>query len=254
MRSQTYCFDRDVLYWEVLVQHPVIEAYFEFYNPSNKPIIVIPDGASDFLFLYGQKNPAVYLGGTALKGRNRIIPIEGKAFGVRIRPGIVFNCFRESLNKIVDSAICLNDKEPFINLLEKMSHTKEFSERIHLFNHMLPIGDNVHFHPITKFLLSRLNETDVDTVLDDLIAETGYSHVHVNRIFKAETGLSLKFFIDTLRMQKAIYLMRHQKINNLQLFSTEMGFYDQAHFSKTFKYYTCYSPKKFYKTFKLSLI
>jgi len=134
-----------------------------------------------------------------------------------------------------------------------MSHTKEFCERIHLFNHMMPIGDNVHFHPITKFLLSRLDEAGGAAVLDDLITETGYSHVHVNRIFKAETGLSLKFFIDTLRMQKAIYLMRHKKINNLQLFSTEMGFYDQAHFSKTFKYYTCYSPKKFYKTFKFSL-
>jgi len=251
VRSQTYCFDKDVLYREVSVQHPIIEAYFEFYNPDHKPIIVIPDGASDFLFLYMQDQPAVYLGGTALKGRNRIIPIDGKAFGVRVRPGIVFDCFRNRLCDIVDSAICLNNVAPFGNLLKQMSCTKTFYERVHLFNDALPIWADVRLHPITKFILSNVNNEACNAVLDEFIAETGYSHVHVNRVFKAETGLSLKFFVDTLRMQKAIYLMRHQSIGNMQVFSAEMGFYDQPHFSKTFKYYTCYSPKKFYKNFKL---
>jgi AraC-like DNA-binding protein len=253
MRVQTYCFDRDVLYREVSVQHPVIEAYFEFYNPDNKSIIVIPDGASDFLFIYNDHESSVYLGGTALKGRTRLVPINGRAFGVRIRPGIVFDCFRHSLTGFVDSALCLNDVAPFGELAKRMPLTGDFAERIRLFNEVLPLWAKVRLHPITKFLLSSLRQDSRELSLDRLIARTGYSHVHVNRVFKAETGLSLKFFLDTLRMQRAIYCLRHEEAPNLQALAEELGFYDQAHFSKKFKYYTCYSPKKFYEKFKLSL-
>ena len=251
---QTYCFDQSVLYREIPVRDNVaIDAYFEFYNPKNKPIIVIPDGALDLLFLWNQPHPEVYLGGTALKGRYRLIPIQGKAFGVRMKPGIVLDCFRDSLAEIVDSAICLNEVRPFDIMLEKMVHCNSIGNQIKIFQTLFPTWAKIGLHPITTFLLDRLDHfSDTDT-LDTIIAETGYSHVHVNRVFKMETGYSLKFFLDTLRIQKAIYCLRYKRIRNMQQFSTSMGFYDQAHFSKSFKLYTCYTPKNFYKIFGSSI-
>lgn len=253
MLTKTYCFDKAVLYREVTVKdNPVLAAFFEFYNPEKKPIIVIPDGALDLLFLYKQRKPAVYLGGTALKGRKRLVPIEGRAFGVRMRPGVVLDCFRSALKQLVDSAICLNDVAPFTLMLEKIAATEDFGTQINIFNAMFPTWDDLQLHPITKFLLQRLERFQEEDSLEKIIKETGYSHVHVTRVFKQQTGLSLKFFLDTLRMQKAIYLLEHGKVASLEECSLDLGFYDQAHFTKSFKQYTCYSPKQFYNAFCLT--
>lgn len=247
MQSQTYCFDRSVTYREIPVQHPVIEAYFELYNPKDTPIIVIPDGALDIVFLCNRENPAVYAGGTALRGRYRTVPITGHAFGVRMKPGIIVNCFRDRLSEIVDSSMCLTYCKPFDRLLEKILLASDFAAQAALFHRMFRSWASVSLHPITASLLAQLEHGRRGEPLSELIDGTAYSHVHVNRVFKQETGMSLKFFVETLRIQQAIYLMRHRQIHNMQTFSTMLGFYDQAHFTKSFKYYTCYSPKKFYK-------
>ena len=253
MHSQTYCFDRAVAYEEIPAQHRFIEAYFQFHNPCGHAIRVIPDGALDLTFLYGHGQPAVYVGGTALHGHERSVPIDDRAFGVRLRPGIVLDCFRGSMGDMLDASLCLNDEPLFKALLEKIIAQPGLHRKAALFQEAFTPWATARLHPLTQQLLQRLDHPGRRSVLEDLVQETGYSHTHANRVFKSETGLSLKFYFDTRRIQRAIYLMERQPIRHFQDFAADLGFYDQPHFTKVFKNYTGYTPKKFYKMFNITL-
>jgi AraC-like DNA-binding protein len=252
MQLQTYCFKKEVLYKEISVQHPIVDSYFEFDNSANEPIIVIPDGTSDIIFLYDQSRPEIYLGGTALRGRQRIFPIDGCAFGVRLQPGVFPDPLRDSLRNAVDSALLVTRQYPFEVMLEQMMAAKNFSARIRIFQNIFFPWIRSHVHPLTKFLITELQQKDKMEKIENIISETGYSHVHVNRVFKRDMGFSVKFYIDTLRIQQAIYHMKKDNIRNMQNFSEQLGFYDQSHFTKSFKAYTGYTPNQFYEVFKNS--
>lgn len=246
MNSKTYICDDTVRYEEMPSTYPFIEAYFKITNPNHGNIIVVPDGMTEVQFFYGpqQKNSQVLLAGTTLIGKKRIFPVLDTVFGVRFQPGVIPELFHNNVLDVVNSAIIISDIEPFHQILEQIQQSNDFIEQIQCFERFF-VTNIAKCNPITEFLLSQVNTGHSLESVDRLIAETGYSHVHVNRVFKADMGFSLKFYLDTLRMQHVIHCLSERRIQDLQRFSEHMGFYDQSHFTKCFKKYTTYTPKKF---------
>lgn len=74
------------------------------------------------------------------------------------------------------------------------------------------------------------------------------SEVHLRRIFKKETGMSPKLYIDNVKIKKASeLLLKNFSVKNV---SDILGYSDQFHFSRRFKDVTGSSPRDFIQQFK----
>lgn len=81
--------------------------------------------------------------------------------------------------------------------------------------------------------------------LDEIIAQSQYSHKHFISLFKKYVGLSPKAFQRVLRFAQVIPLIHEkQRINWAQL-SADCGYYDQAHFIKDFQNFSGFNPQDF---------
>ena len=79
--------------------------------------------------------------------------------------------------------------------------------------------------------------------LEDLASLTNLSTFHVIRVFKRDVGLSPHEYQTNLRLTRAKGLLaRGEKIMDVAL---DVGYSDQAHFTRTFKRYTKTTPGRF---------
>jgi AraC-like DNA-binding protein len=245
MYTQTYYFSKDVYYKEILSHCPPIESYFEINNVNKKTIITIPDCCSEIHFFYNDPNPAVYIAGTSLIGRKLKIPITGKCFGVRFKPILIPNRFKKSLDEIIDSNYEITSCHPFDSILNTLRHSHSFEERIQIFNQQFQ-NDTCTTHPLVNYIISEIQEKGLRANINEIIKHSCYSHRQVSRIFKNNTGLSIKFFNNVLRIQTAIYLLKTDKTQNMTELADNLGFYDQSHFNHNFKQFTCRTPGSFF--------
>lgn len=80
--------------------------------------------------------------------------------------------------------------------------------------------------------------------LEELASSAKLSVGYFVREFKKRTGYSPMHYVNVLKIDKA-KTMIEQSARPISDIMEELGFYDSAHFSKLFKSYTGYSPKKF---------
>lgn len=101
-----------------------------------------------------------------------------------------------------------------------------------------------------RTITDRINDMPDDQHLVDLLAaEVNIHPVYLLRKFKEKTGLRLSEYITRVRLEKAAnYIVAGRE--NLTGIGYSSGFYDQSHFSRSFKSYFGVSPRGFSKTVK----
>lgn len=136
-------------------------------------------------------------------------------------------------------------------------------------------GDNVQTENITAVIADEIAEIaaecqdiwDVDNMvssrtetLEKMICEN-YGHVslpeladavgctvrHVHRTFAAEVGKGPKEFSRIVRIRETVTRMFEDPNENISNYIEGMGYSDQAHFQREFKWYTGYTPGNFIK-------
>ncbi|MDX1809576.1 MAG: AraC family transcriptional regulator [Sulfurospirillaceae bacterium] len=142
------------------------------------------------------------------------------------------------LDMFFNSIQTKNDMLIESNLIEALSYlvlnyttcTKNFK---HMFDDKKIIKETLNF----------INESIEDNItLDSLAKNSSLSKFHFLRVFKKELGMTPHSFIINERINRANALI--QNGTPISLASTAVGFNDQSHFSKNFKKYFGYSPKK----------
>lgn len=101
-----------------------------------------------------------------------------------------------------------------------------------------------------RTITERINDMPDEQHLVDVLAAAANVHpVYMLRKFKEKTGLRLSEYITRVRLEKAAnsIVAGH---DNLTGISYSSGFYDQSHFSRSFKNYFGVSPRTFSKTIK----
>jgi AraC family transcriptional regulator len=81
----------------------------------------------------------------------------------------------------------------------------------------------------------------------------GCSSNHTIRVFKKEFDKTPHAFIIEQKINKARQMMKRSKNTTLAVIAKEVGFYDQSHFSKSFKKVLGINPstyRKLNKTYK----
>lgn len=92
----------------------------------------------------------------------------------------------------------------------------------------------------------RINYGNCELNFENLCSETGISRSHLSTLFKQETGLSYKEFLNEVRISHAINLLETTEMK-VQEVSDSVGFSNVEHFSRTFKDRTGISPSTFTK-------
>jgi len=89
--------------------------------------------------------------------------------------------------------------------------------------------------PWFRRLLDRLHSrSDQPLRVTDLAHEAGVHPVYLARVFRKRHRGTIGDYVRWLRLARSIELMRHRE-RPLADIALEAGFYDQAHFSRTFR-------------------
>lgn len=88
------------------------------------------------------------------------------------------------------------------------------------------------------------NNYDKEISYDSLGKEFYMNPVYINRVFKKNSGVSLKTFLINYRINMAMELLRTTSISVKEI-AISVGFTDVPHFIKTFKKNTGFSPGKY---------
>ncbi|PHS55878.1 MAG: hypothetical protein COB17_10720, partial [Sulfurimonas sp.] len=98
---------------------------------------------------------------------------------------------------------------------------------------------------IKKYIINNINE---DLTLDDISNVVGYNKEYIVRLFKKEYGLAPHAFLMNEKVNKAKNLLQNSTHINLANIASDIGFYDQSHFSKFFKKSFAIAPSKYKKS------
>ena len=82
--------------------------------------------------------------------------------------------------------------------------------------------------------------------ISQMVDEVGMSRTQLHRKLKELTGFSASRFVQNIRMQQAMKLLKEKKVNVSQI-AYSVGFSSQTHFSTTFRQYYGVSPTEYIK-------
>ena len=108
----------------------------------------------------------------------------------------------------------------------------------------------VHFESSDELLMKRImdivnrNLSNSEFNITQLVGEVGLSRTQLHRKIKELTGFPASKFVQNIRMQQAMKLLRDKRINVSQI-AYSVGFSSQTHFSTTFKQYYGISPTEY---------
>jgi YesN/AraC family two-component response regulator len=80
--------------------------------------------------------------------------------------------------------------------------------------------------------------------LEDVAKSVHFTKTYFSRIFKEEVGITFNRYLNNTRVNASKQLLKEKDIS-LSDVAAMAGFYDQSHFTKTFKDITGISPKQF---------
>ena len=97
--------------------------------------------------------------------------------------------------------------------------------------------------PAVQALCRAIERHLADACPVSTLAETcGYSHNHMNRLFRKVTGLTIGAYRHERRMQRAAYLLRHTE-EPIKSVAANVGLPDMQHFNKTIRRHFGLSPR-----------
>jgi AraC-like DNA-binding protein len=80
--------------------------------------------------------------------------------------------------------------------------------------------------------------------LDQIAQHSGLSKYHFLRLFQRTTGLSPVQYLTKIRMDRAVYLLRHTK-KSVEVIAQEIGYANSSYFCKVFRRVTGITPHQF---------
>lgn len=91
-----------------------------------------------------------------------------------------------------------------------------------------------------KSLITKINNEYSFITFEDAVSYSGYSASHFSKIFKAFTGMTFSEYLNVIRIENAIIMLR----NNITVtsISQKCGFSTIRNFNRVFKKITGYSP------------
>ena len=230
-----------------------IAVYYEFTtnDKAEIPICLIPDGCFDLLFYLDENYPAVYLWTTPFsKKEQNFLQREGFYFGVRFQPEQNLVFFKEHMHDLIEQVIPLQSLLTFDeSIIESLLTAQNLQQRINIFNTFLTTiqQESKRETFIIKHVVDKIYELQGQCSLKMVAESAGFSQQYIRRVFERFIGLSPKQFAQIIQLQQTLQVINFKQDIDLQDIAFHAGYYDQAHFIKTFKKFMHTTPKKYFK-------
>lgn len=127
----------------------------------------------------------------------------------------------------------------------KYSGQQEQTEKVTPVN--FESSDELFMKRLMKIVNENISNSEFN--ITQLVDEVGMSRTQLHRKLKELTGFSASRFLQNIRMQQAMKLLKEKRVNVSQI-AYSVGFSSQTHFSTTFKQYYGVSPTEFIKQFE----
>ena len=105
-------------------------------------------------------------------------------------------------------------------------------------------GNNLLLLQVEQYILDNVNN---QITTEDISKEVNYSEAYISRVFKKKFGLSPHAFLVNQKINAAKNKLLNSKNQDISQLAVEVGFYDQSHFTNTFKRYFSLTPKQYQK-------
>ncbi|AZK48068.1 helix-turn-helix domain-containing protein [Paenibacillus lentus] len=191
-----------------------------------------------------------YICGIESKKSLNILQDKGQIVGILFRPGAFHSYFKASVSTLTDQIVNISDYFSLdINSFEKQLFSlQNQDEKIKFVEQLLQ--QNMPEHDKTVDLLNEVVDkiiynADI-TKVEHLVDQFEISKRTLQRLFQQYIGVSPKWVIRRYRMHEAVELIE-RGVDITQL-AMDLGYFDQAHFSKDFKAAIGKSPKQYAKS------
>lgn len=205
---------------------------------SQKEGVVIPNGKIDLLFCKKNDNRLqIVLMGLETKPKpTPQLDIES-FFAISFNPLATEYIFRQSVAEFVNSGIALSSDFWDFNIADLENFEMFCEKATQKIRSLLPkVIDERKLK-----LFNLIFETDGEINVRELSEKIGWEGRQINRYFKKQLGISLKYYCNILRFQASLF---HIKDGNLY---PQLNFTDQSHFIKEIKKLSGVSPKELFK-------
>ena len=251
--------------YQVLPPHPLLAPYVACYwilrTQSGQPPrreLILPDGYAELIFNFGagyswhdqerqiqQEITTVHLVGE----RDATIWVDlGEAIhqvGVKFKPIGLFMLLKQPLSELSNQIVspdALCDRS-FHTMYEQVIAIPDDTEKIQFLNHFfiqrLLVADSVD--PLIEAAIQHILRHQGNVRIDDLKDSLDIHYKTLERKFKTYVGLSPKTFARIVRF-KQTYKHFHRHARQDPAFFLDLGYYDQNHFIKDFKYFLHTTP------------
>ncbi|HEU5382564.1 MAG TPA: AraC family transcriptional regulator [Ktedonobacteraceae bacterium] len=177
---------------------------------------------------------------------------SGRVFGVRFKPGAVYPLLHAPLAQFTNTSLSIKETlgieesvlEKALLLQEDKAAMIEYMESI--LRKGLPEEDE-HEKVIQQILDHIVTNREISRV-EDLVSQFNLSKRTLQRLFHQYVGVSPKWVIQHYRLHEvARRLTEGERVDWSQL-ALDLGYCDQAHFSRTFKVTVGKAPAEYAKT------
>jgi len=262
------------LQYQVIAPHPLLASYIGCYwilrTPTGQPArreLILPDGYAELILNYGKSYTwhnqsqqderliqTVHLVGE--RDTSILVDLEGglNQVGVKFKPIGLFALLRQPLHELANQMVSPDElsNQAVQELSERVFEAESDVAKIEVLNRFF-----------IKCLLSiklpdSLVEKAVQTILrqqgniriDDLANMFDIHYKTLERKFKTYLGLTPKVFARVIRF-KHTYKQFHTTAAQDPAFFLDLGYYDQNHFIKDFKYFLHTTPSAYLRKQKL---
>lgn len=228
-------------------------------DPQGYKQFLHADGGMGFIFNYGDalsydgevENSNASLDGISTKSTRLVLTENIKAVGIRFKPAGASIFFKAPLHELKDQRINLCDLNSihFANLYEQISEQTNLLAKVAIIEkvlHKTRRQDGVISTRLTN-ALQYMKDSQGRLVLNALSQHLNINQRKLERLFKAQLGMTASEYTKTIRAERARTIL---KTTNRSLTATayELGYYDQAHFIKSFKSVVGLTPGQ-YRTY-----
>ncbi|MDR2920894.1 MAG: hypothetical protein LBV72_16230 [Tannerella sp.] len=215
-----------------------VKCFWEYKN-NNSDIqhTIFPNGHFELFMIFHQQDLVnVFLSGLRSKPFDVEVPKDVVVSAIRFKLLAAEYVFDIEINSLLDTIMPLDLSYWNLKELEYLS----FEDRIlKISYHIYEIISNKEVDPDKLLLLGTVYKPDM--TVKEVADIVQWDRRKINRYFNAQFGLSLKTFLNIVRLRSAFESVKEG------LLYPERDYYDQSHYIKEFKKYTGKSPKQLSK-------
>lgn len=234
-----------------------IALFYQFKTVPNATTLlsIIPDGSFDLLFCCDPSNPSAVLWTSPFhRKKEPKFQADCEYFGVRFFPEQSIIQLNYPMNELLDQHIPLFEVLPDDeSIIELIVSGKSFSERIEQFEkylkRILSLSDMGKDKKIIRYAINKIYSSHGMLSVHELSDLLGYSEQHIRRKFEAYIGFSPKQFFQIVKFQNSLDMYLKKDGSDILDIIYENGYYDQAHFIKSFKKFAHLTPRQYKKYF-----